>query len=588
MKRGPVKLIVCATAALLSQTVGGAAQIVLQLPKGPEYTDIELGEREAGKSYPLVLGAQNRNCPQPLDFRFTSKTLWLKMPADPVARQVPTGQTRDIQATIDLTNAALGRQQGFLDVDCENCGFFVFKNCKIDKQQLRLNLNVVAAPAGGQPPQVAQGQGGQAQQGQAPVGQQQGGQPQDVRLPPLIDYDDKRIPKRLRDKAKAAYEAWQAALAKLKECETKLARLRAAAAQADADADKARRAAETAEQDARNARAQEEAAKEERKQAAKEAGEALTALEEAENAKKLADRSGTPKEKQEAQAELEKAQAAKAAADKRLSDAYKAVGLYSAKDLDEMDKDAKKKKKASADAAAAANAAAAAVSKKEKEFAHHEQEAKDAEAAKDNAEKEAKDAIPAPSAGPTPDEIAQARKAANDCVKELGELISAQAKAMQAMAALGALKEGNTYDSDLADWAKAVDAANDLFDKLPPGTEYVGEIGEIVSGYVGTAQQVLTTIRAAIGVWSGVKYTGQLNLAPKAGVTKSPEDTKDYLKDSGLAGSDKEAAAILKQMEKYSETNSTKGFEQELADKRAKCDAMVKAAEDMEKAAGGK
>ena len=555
----------------------GAVVLVLmnsalaQAPGGAGYRDVDLGDREAGRSYTLGLAAENRNCPQPLDFRFTSMTPWLKLPADPVVRQVPAGQTRNLQATLDLQGLSAGPKQAYLDVDCDNCGFLIFKNCKIDKQQLRFNVNVIMADAapGAAPPQGANGAG-------------RGNNPPAA---PGVNYDDERIPERLRRKARAAYEAWLAALAQLKDCAEKLANLRAAAAQAEANAEKARSAAADAEQDLRNAQAQEEAAKQEQKNALKESAAAQNALADAEAALKNGDMS---------QADLDKAKARKDAADKRLSDANKAVGLYTAATLAAMKKDAADKKKAIKPAESAAQAAAAAVAKKEEEFARHQADANKAEADKDKAERDARNAIPVVKP-PTAEEIAKARKEANDCLKELAALIEAQAKAMQALASLGALKKDaatggdpNTYDSDLTDWAKAVDAANDLFDKLPPGTEYAGAVGAAVSAYVGTTQQVLDAIRAAIGVWSGVKYTGQLNLAPKAGVTKSPEDTKDYLKGEGLAGSDKEAADILKQMEKYSETNSTKGMQQELADKKKACDEMVKKAENMEKAASGK
>jgi hypothetical protein len=262
-----------------------------------------------------------------------------------------------------------------------------------------------------------------------------------------------------------------------------------------------------------------------------------------------------------------------------------------------MDKAAAEKKKAVNPAEKAAAAAQAALAKKEKEFAQHQADADKAGAARDKAEKDARDAIPVVIPPPEEDPGA-ARKAANDCIAELAALISAQADAMKALASLGALKKDtvtgedpNTYDSDLSDWAKAVDEANDLFDKLPPGIEYAGPVGEAIDTYAGAAQSVLDAVRAGIGLWSGLKYTGQIRLAPTAGVTADAAKTKQYLKDQGLAESDKEAGDILKQMEKYTDTSSVggpKGFAAALADKKKKCDEMVAKAEALEKKAAGK
>lgn len=554
---------VIAASFLVLAGIGAAAQT-------PDYRDVNLGDRRGGEVFPVTLAVQNVSCPQPVDFRFSSKSNWLRLPADPVVRRVAQGQTKTLQITVDLSGAPPGQKVGFIDIDCENCGVLIFRNCKIDRQALRFNVNVVGnAQPGGQPQQGPQPGGQSGAIANAP--------------PQQIDYDDQRIPKPLRRKAKAAHDDWEAKLKKKKPCDEELERLRAAAATAEAD--RANRAAETAEQDARNARAQEEAAREELKRANREAVEAQEAVDAAENALKAANRNGTTAERAEARANLEKAKAAKEAADKRVADAAKTVGLHSPKELAAMDKEAERKAKAAKEAEARAAAAAAALAKKEEECAKIQQEIDKAAADAEAAAREAKAAIPVVKP-PSAEDIDKARKAANDCIRELGELIDAQAKAMQALASLGALKKDpvtgddpNTYDSDLSDWAKGVDAANDIFESIPPEVKYAGPVGEAIDKYAGAASSVLSAIRTAIGVWSGVKYTGKLNLAPKAGVTKSPEKTKQYLKDQGLAGSNKEADAILKQMESYSATNSTKGMQQQLADKKAKCDALVSAAE---------
>jgi hypothetical protein len=118
---------------------------------------VQLGSKQAGKTYPLTLGAENKNCPQPLDFRFTSQTPWIRMPTDPVARQIPQGQTRDLNATIDLNGLAPGPYQGNVEVQCDNCGWFIFQNCKIDKQVLWFYVQVTpnvpgSTPTIGDPP----------------------------------------------------------------------------------------------------------------------------------------------------------------------------------------------------------------------------------------------------------------------------------------------------------------------------------------------------------------------------------------------------------------------------------------------------
>lgn len=547
--------------------------------QAPDYRDVDLGDRKGGEIFALKLGAENRNCPQPIDFRFISKTEWLHLPADPVVRGVPSGQTKYLQATVDLSNVAVGPQVGFIDIDCENCGFLIFKNCKISRQTLRFNVNVVA-DAGAPPQQPAQ-----------PAGSSDGhaGHDPGTGAAPQISYEDERIPKPLRRKAKAADDAWKEKLKKKEPCEEELKKLRAKAAEAKAAAEAAKAAADADADAARKAKEEEAAAKKEYQDASKAWNDAQAARAAAEEAAKQPNR--TTAERAEDKAAVEAAKAAEAAAKQRVEDAVKRQAAARQANAKSLEKDAKKSAGDAAKAADAAAAADGAAKAKEEECKKIEEEIAKAKADKVKAEEEAKAAIPVVKP-PTAEEIAKARKEANDCVKELGELISAQAKAMQAMASLGALKKDaatggnpNTYDSDLTDWAKAVDAANDLFGKIPPGVEYLGPVGEAIATYGGAAESILGAIRSAIGVWSGVKYTGQLNLAPVAGETKSATATKDYLKDSGLAGSDKEAADILKQMEKYSETNSTKGMQQELADKKAKCDAMVAKAESMEKAA---
>ncbi|NWG70811.1 MAG: hypothetical protein HXY23_04260 [Parvularculaceae bacterium] len=101
--------VICALLVFLA--FGSAAA------QAPGYRDVDLGARRSGEIFTLKLGAQNANCGQPIDFRFNSKSNWLRLPADPVVRQVPAGQTKYLDATIDLSGAAPGPKIGFIDID---------------------------------------------------------------------------------------------------------------------------------------------------------------------------------------------------------------------------------------------------------------------------------------------------------------------------------------------------------------------------------------------------------------------------------------------------------------------------------------
>lgn len=191
-------------------------------PALAQFDDVQLSARPSGSQSPLALEASNQNCQQPLDFRFISRTSWIKLPADPVARQIPAGQSRSIQAIIDLTGVPPGPAQAFVDVECENCGWFIFQSCKVDKRQLRLNIDVLANEVAAAPP---------------PNG------PQLSRLDP----NDPDLPDHIRKQLKDAYAAEDALNNKDKgPCEEKLAKARQAAADAKAKADNLQAAADAA------------------------------------------------------------------------------------------------------------------------------------------------------------------------------------------------------------------------------------------------------------------------------------------------------------------------------------------------------
>ena len=572
---------------IASATLAQAA--IAQEPSAPdtEYIDMDLGAREAGRSYTLKLGAENKNCEQLLDFRFSSPTSWVRLPDDPVVRQVPAGQTKFLEAYFDFTNVPPGNHQGFVNVDCENCGFFIFKNCKIDRQQLRFLAQVKAAPGaaaqGAQGPQGVQGaQGPQGPQGaQGPQGPQN-----NLVLSPLrsstVDYNDKKIPKRLRRKAKAAHEAWALALKKKNDCDKELTKLQAAADAAQDAADKAKMAADTAEQDARNAKAQREAAQTELKNANNAVRDAQKAVNDAKKDLRQANRNGTGDERTEAKTALTAAEAAKAAADKRLADAFQASTLRSARDIANLEKDAKKKRKAAKAADKAATDALSALARKQAECLKLQQAAADAEAANKKAEADAQPPAPPAPAGPTADDVETQRKKVQKCATELGQLLEAQRLALEAMARLGAL--GENYESDLKAWADGVDAANDLFDNVPP-------LIPVVSEMVGTAQTALTFVRGVIGATRGISALGNTHHVPKTGNdVVDPKDTQKWLKDNKLASSDAEAKRVYEQMKKYSSTspNSTEKMQEELDYKRRQCEAEEDKLDALKKAAGSK
>lgn len=201
------------------------------------YTDIPLTPKQSGGVYPLTLSAENKNCNQLLDFRFTSRAPWITLPADPVARQIPQGQSRNVQAAIDLTNVAPGQIQGVVEVECENCGFFIFASCKIDKQQLRFNLDVLkigAAGPGGPPGGQAGGGGNPPPPGDILASPRDGFTPPPRPPAPAVSPDDPNQPKTVRDKWRRACARLKDAQDKIKDCDEEAAKLQKAADEASA------------------------------------------------------------------------------------------------------------------------------------------------------------------------------------------------------------------------------------------------------------------------------------------------------------------------------------------------------------------
>lgn len=502
-------------------------------------TQVQLGVREAGKTYPLALNAANADCNEPLDFRFTSNAAWLKLPADPVVRGIATGQSRPLQATIDLTNVSPGRYQATVEVECENCGWFIFKSCKIDKQQIIFFLDV--APAGTQP------QGGQ--------------KPPAARA---IDPDDPRIPQPQRAKLKAAIGALDKANAKKNQCEEELDRLAAAAQAARDAADKAAKAAKEAADKAAQA---EDAAKKAQAKADAADKEAKAAKEHA--AKTEAAQGVSAKDTQEA-----KAAAAAAEADAAKAGVDNQKAQQAARDARAAaQKAADAAAKAEADAKAAADAAGDAASK----CARAQAEADQAQADKDAAEEKAKAAIPQPPPGArqlTPEEeLERLKQEAERCAKECLDMARAQRIALEELTKVGLLNDQEALDNWAAEYNEIIDGVGDILGELGvPGTDYGAVLAK----------------GALVAVAAGTKLAGAQEMQIRL---TDPKATQDWLQGKGggtpKVASPAEAKAVQQEMNRAMSGGLGKMTE-DLAKKKAECEAAEKKYQDAKAKAGGK
>ena len=523
---------------VIAATYSMVAGAFAQNESGQQYTDVDLGERNAGEQYIIAMAARNVDCDQSIDFKFSSNAEWLRFSKDPVIRQVKPGENRTIQATLDFSNLTPGEYEAIVEIDCQNCGGLIFKNCKVSQQKVRLKVRVVGESPLGDNVQFSQLES------------------------PKVDYSDKRIPRRLRNAAKRAHGAWAIAVKNANKCEEEMAALQTKYENAKAKSDALKMTADTADQDVRNMKAQNEAGQTEllnankAVQAAKEA--VKTAQQELDNA--------LTHEREAAKTNLAAKQAEEAAADKRLTDAKKGARLHSNTKIRQAEREARSKRKAAEKAKKDEDKAFKALNDKRKECGELAAKAEAAKAANAKAESEAKVVLPPAPTKPTQAQVDEDYDKAKTCVKELGELLEAQRLALEAMARLGMLK-GKT-ESDFKSWADGVDNANDLFSKVPPGIP-------VVSSMVGTVTDALTFVRAVIGVASAIDRTGSLNYRPVAGVFKDETRAKNWLKSNGFASSDPEAQRVADQMKLYSKTNSTKGMEQALEQKKSECDGKI-------------
>ncbi len=482
-------------------------------------TQVQLGVREAGKTYPLSLNAQNADCKEPLDFRFTSNAAWLKLPADPVVRGVAAAQSRALLATIDLTNMSPGHYQATVEVECENCGWFIFQSCKIDKQQIDFILDV--APAAAPQPQ------GGAQGANAPA-------------PRAIDPNDPRLPPGVAERLKKAYDARDAAAGAKNPCEEELKKLADAAKAAQAVADDLNKKAADAAQAAKEAEEKAKKAEQDRNAA----GEAVKkATNDADEAAKFADdMKGGPDEAQakkdaaEAEAKRQKAVDDLTKAQKALDDARKAAAAAkaaAAKAPSQAERDAANKK---------AKDAQDALAKKQAECDKAAADAKaKAQAEVDKAEKAARDALTAHRLA-VEKELRDAQQEADKCKCHLAKLIVTQQRAIEALIRLGAIT--GQQKSELQQWADKLKEINDLI-KMLPDCPYK----KLVEALLSSATGVLQMLDYAKPVSNAELIPGTRTHEGAGAATK----TKDFLRNEGLTGDGITADDIYQQMKNYAD-----------------------------------
>ncbi|MDJ0642950.1 MAG: hypothetical protein QNJ15_09040 [Erythrobacter sp.] len=212
----------------------------------------DLGVKQAGEQYDLILTAQNLNCEKPQDFEFQLDNMpFLTADGPLIVRGLGPGQSKSINATLDFQYTQPGIHYGRVTSRCITCGWYVFAGCNEQGQDVVLKITV-------QDPSV---EGPQDFEDVNPYAGMVPRQPVTVRLVEPVSDENVRVLKsgdrKELDKARAGLrqaeargEAAQERLANAQraksDCERKLARLKAEAAAAQS-------AADTAKQDARNA-----------------------------------------------------------------------------------------------------------------------------------------------------------------------------------------------------------------------------------------------------------------------------------------------------------------------------------------------
>jgi hypothetical protein len=563
-----------------------------------------LGKMQAGQSYPFGLAAHNVNCEQLLDFRFEIRnTPWLHVDGEPVARNVPAGQTRTVPATIDLTKTPPGRYRGQVDVICENCGFWVFANCAIDKQVLTLVLEVTAPPQTATLPTPSTSaasptsstststtpsatSSGTTSSGTAP---RTAGRP----LPPVMPVAgttqrgidpscEAFLTPEQAAKLKAARDAAGRAVAaaekaaddeeKIKKrkrrCEEELEALQASADAAAQAAAAAAQAAQSAQAAANAAQAQLAAYQQDLKAAEQKMNDTYKTLQmQAGYRSIVAKESGTNSARYaEAQQLVDAANDAAAAAQK----AYLAVKGSLAQrqaEADAANKAAKEANEKAATAQAEADAAAAALKAKQLECLGLAAEADKAEAATDaaqdaagaaqNAAGRAQDEAEGQARANQEDEIAKKKKKCEDCWKELAQLLDDTAKTLKALAALGQL-DPNKASVDVPSLA---DVIRDTALAMAGTAANVSDMG---------AGTLLGALQAAYGI--AQIYQSMMTPGTMGSAHVDDSQRKNWLQEHGHAADPKQADRVLRNIDQYmSSGRNVKFMEDRINRLRAEC-----------------
>jgi len=542
-----------------------------------------VGAFPQGSMQSAELVAENASCRQPLDFRFNFQpNSWLRPQGSNEVRGVPMGQQAPLPVVIDLRQLSPGQHVTQVEVECLNCGFLIFRNCRFDRQQLTLSVN--ALPAQPQPPP-------QRPQPPAPT------QPPTTTTTALdsASIADLTSPQRAaldlaRDRAAAAAaaviaadEALDEARRRKRRCEEELSAQALAAAQAQAAADAAAAQAATASQQAADAQSQVAAT-----EAALGAAEgAIAHREEAVQIQinylnLILPQDGPNSQRvQNAQQYIRDAQAALDAARQAVTDAQAALAASQAAAAQAAENAAAAQSSA-AEAQAAAAAAAASLTEKEREClglgeaeaaaAAAAQQAEDTAAGaqrdKDQAERDAA----AQAAQNLQHEIDRCHERCEDCWRQLARLARAQMNAMKALAQLGLLNPRTHIQ------AETVTLIDQVLEVLGPVGEAIvtDVLPEALAGGAGPSDFGADTMLGALEAGYGLIAIRQDMLAPFGSTAGSAHVTDaeriENLMENGFAGSPQEAQEVLNEMSNFmSNGRSTSNMQARMARQLAEC-----------------
>jgi hypothetical protein len=430
---------------------------------------------------------------------------------------------------IDLVGVAPGPRQGFVDVECENCGWFIFRNCNVDKRQLRLNIEVIA------------------NEGSAPL-------PPVANAPP-VDPDDPHLPPHIRDRLKRANADVDDKNKAKGPCEEKLAAARVNAATAQAAADKAKADADAAEKAAKDAAAKAEQARKDMEAAAKAAGQADKDAKAA--AEAAASENGGHDARKEAEADAMKAKEAAGVAQKAATDAltaYSNARAAAAKAKADAE-DAKKRAAAAAKPAADAQATAAA---QEKQCLKAQQAAAKAQAEKDAAEAAARAALEPKGGWVSPEEqLRQALEDLEKCYMDLNQLCIDQRIAMETLSELSGLED----EEDLKSWGESYNDAigqGVKIKNLLGAAKFIGGLAKIPGASaiptvkIPGGEYAITLAKAGIAAVAAGQKIGNSKHIP-GNPSHDRDATKEWLEKEKKVTDPKQAERVMKEMENYRE-----------------------------------